>query len=83
MKAGEIAPEERVSHRGAIYHNIHFPHIHLHTHHSHEAVTAVETVAGDAVVAPTESVSAPAESTSTALTEIAVESTSQPSKDNQ
>ena len=82
MKAGEIAPEERVSHRGAIYHNIHFPHIHLHTQHSHETVPAVETVAEN-TVAPTESVSAPAESTSTAPTEIAVESTSQPSNDNQ
>ncbi len=82
MKAGEIAPEERVSHRGAIYHNIHFPHIHLHTHHSHETVPAVETVAENTVV-PTESVSVVAESTSTAPTEIAAESTPQPSNDNQ
>ena len=82
MKAGEIAPEERVSHRGAIYHNIHFPHIHLHTHHSHETVTAVETVAEN-TIAPTESVSVEAESASTAPTEIAVESTSKPSNDNE
>jgi Kef-type K+ transport system membrane component KefB len=35
MKAGEIAPEKRVSHRGAIYHHIHLPHVHLPNWHSH------------------------------------------------
>ena len=33
QKAGEIAPEERVSHRGATYHRFHFPHFgHKHQH---------------------------------------------------
>ena len=36
QKAGEITPEERVSHRGAKYHHFHFPHIHMpHFGHKH------------------------------------------------
>lgn len=36
-KAGEIAPEHKVSHRGAIYHLIHLPQLNLQSHHPQSA----------------------------------------------
>ena len=42
QKAGEISPEERVSHRGAKYHHFHFPHFgHKHKEEVFETVESV------------------------------------------
>ncbi len=44
-RAGEIAQNERVSHRGAMYHHIHLPHITLpHWHHHGHHTAVVENV---------------------------------------
>ena len=41
QKAGEIAPEERVSHRGATYHRFHFPHF-GHKHQNEDVILSPE-----------------------------------------
>jgi hypothetical protein len=41
QKAGEITPEERVSHRGAKYHHFHLPHF-GHKHHKEEIIVSPE-----------------------------------------
>ena len=60
-KTGEITPEHRVSHRGAIYHHVHLPHIHMphFHHHSHSK----ETVATQSEVSLSEANTAKTQAT--------------------